>query len=62
MAAETRVGSDCLMLAPTRELNQRARAVTLNGDQPDVEVPLSDGNAATVGDVRISPAIVITSV
>jgi hypothetical protein len=46
------------MLAPTRELvaelNARARAVRLNGTKPRTEVPLRDGNQASVGDTIIT--------
>ena len=55
---ETAAGRDCLMLAPTRdlvaELNARARAVRLDGTKPRSEVPLRDGNQASVGDTIIS--------
>lgn len=55
---ERSAGRDCLMLAPTRdlvrELNQRARALTRDGERQAVEVRLSDGNVASVGDVVLS--------
>jgi len=57
-ARETAGGRDCLMLAPTRELvaelNARARAVRLDGNQPRTEIPLRDGNHASVGDTIIT--------
>jgi ATP-dependent exoDNAse (exonuclease V) alpha subunit len=46
------------MLAPSRrqvaDLNQRARAAWLAGQQPAVEVDLADGNRASVGDLIIT--------
>lgn len=55
---ETADGRDCLMLAPTRdlvaELNARARAVRLAETKPRIEVPLRDGNQASVGDTIIT--------
>lgn len=55
---ESAGGRDCLMLAPTRELvvvlNARARAVRLAGSRPRTEVPLRDGNHASVGDTIIT--------
>ncbi len=57
-ARETAGGRDCLMLAPTRELvtelNARARAVRLDGRKPRTEIPLRDGNHASVGDTIIT--------
>jgi hypothetical protein len=57
-ARETAGGRDCLMLAPTRdlvaELNARARAVRLSGKKPRTEVPLRDGNHASIGDTIIT--------
>ena len=51
-------GLDALMLAPTRslvaELNHRARSHRLAGTTPGREVPLADGNRASVGDVVIT--------
>ncbi len=51
-------GRDCLMLAPTHELvaalNSRARTARLGGRVPGVEAPLSDGAAASVGDIVIT--------
>jgi conjugative relaxase-like TrwC/TraI family protein len=51
-------GLDSLMLAPSRRqvanLNQRARAARLAGQQPAWEVDLADGNRASVGDLIIT--------
>ena len=51
-------GLDAIMLAPTRELvaelNHRARAHRLDHSQTTAEVPLADGNRASVGDVIIT--------
>ncbi len=51
-------GRDSVMLAPTRDLvaqlNQRARSHRLAGTTHGVEVPLADGNSASVGDVIIT--------
>lgn len=58
-SADQARGRDAIMLAPTRELvaelNQRARDHRLEGaPRPAGEVPLSDGNRASVGDVVIT--------
>jgi ATP-dependent exoDNAse (exonuclease V) alpha subunit len=51
-------GVDAIMLAPTRdlvaELNRRARAHRLDTEPAGREVPLTDGNQASVGDVIIT--------
>ena len=51
-------GLDAIMIAPTRnlvaELNRRARAHRLNHTPAASEVPLADGNRASVGDVIIT--------
>jgi AAA domain len=51
-------GLDTIMIAPTRnlvaELNARARAHRLNHTPAGSEVPLADGNRASVGDVIIT--------
>jgi ATP-dependent exoDNAse (exonuclease V) alpha subunit len=51
-------GLDAIMIAPTRnlvaELNARARAYRLNHTPALSEVPLADGNRASVGDVIIT--------
>jgi conjugative relaxase-like TrwC/TraI family protein len=51
-------GLDAIMLAPTRELvaelNRRARAHRLDHSPAGSEVPLADGNQASVGDVIIT--------
>jgi len=51
-------GLDTIMLAPTRnhaaELNRRARVHRLNHSPAASEVPLADGNRASVGDVIIT--------
>jgi len=51
-------GLDAIMLAPTRglvaDLNRRARAHGLNHTPAVFEVPLADGNRASVGDVIIT--------
>jgi conjugative relaxase-like TrwC/TraI family protein len=51
-------GLDTIMLAPTRhlvaELNQRARSHRLHYSPAVSEVPLADGNQASVGDVIIT--------
>ncbi len=51
-------GLDTIMIAPTRdlvaELNARARAHRLNHTPAVSEVPLADGNRASVGDVIIT--------
>jgi ATP-dependent exoDNAse (exonuclease V) alpha subunit len=51
-------GLDAIMLAPTRELvaelNRRARAHRLDHSEATAEVPLADGNRASVGDVIIT--------
>ena len=51
-------GLDAIMIAPTRnlvaELNRRARAHRLNHTPAVSEVPLADGNRASVGDVIIT--------
>src|SRR5215212_5096004 len=51
-------GLDTIMLAPTRnhaaELNRRARVHRLNHTPAASEVPLADGNRASVGDVIIT--------
>ena len=51
-------GHDTIMLAPTRqlvaELNRRARAHRLDHSPATAEVPLADGNRASVGDVIIT--------
>jgi conjugative relaxase-like TrwC/TraI family protein len=53
-------GLDAIMLAPTRELvaelNRRARAHRLDHSEATGEVPLADGNRASVGDVIITRA------
>lgn len=53
-------GRDSIMLAPTRdlvsELNQRAQAHRLDGQEPSRTAPLSDGNRACVGDLLITRA------
>jgi conjugative relaxase-like TrwC/TraI family protein len=51
-------GLDAIMVAPTRELvadlNARARAHRLDHSAATAEVPLADGNSASVGDVIIT--------
>jgi hypothetical protein len=51
-------GLDTIMIAPTRnlvaELNARARAHRLNHTPAGSEVPLADGNRASVGDMIIT--------
>src|SRR5829696_5973125 len=51
-------GLDAIMLARTRELvaefNRRARAHRLDHSEATAEVPLADGNQASVGDVIIT--------
>ncbi|MGH3340937.1 MAG: ATP-dependent DNA helicase, partial [Propionibacteriaceae bacterium] len=51
-------GLDAIMLAPTRELvaqlNRRARAHRLDHSEATSDVPLADGNRASVGDVIIT--------
>jgi ATP-dependent exoDNAse (exonuclease V) alpha subunit len=51
-------GLDAIMIAPTRnhvaELNARARAHRLDHSPAVSEVPLADGNRASVGDVLIT--------
>jgi ATP-dependent exoDNAse (exonuclease V) alpha subunit len=51
-------GLDAIMLTPTHELvaelNRRARDHRLNGNVPNAEVRLADGNQASVGDVIIT--------
>ena len=51
-------GLDTIMLAPTRDLvaqlNRRARAHRLDHPEATAEVPLADGNRASVGDVIIT--------
>jgi ATP-dependent exoDNAse (exonuclease V) alpha subunit len=53
-------GLDAIMLAPTRELvaelNRRARAHRLDDSEATGDVPLADGNRASVGDVIITRA------
>lgn len=53
-------GLDAIMLAPTRELvselNRRARTHRLEGGLVGHEVPLADGNAASVGDLILTRA------
>jgi hypothetical protein len=53
-------GLDAIMLAPTRELvaelNRRARAHRVDHLPAGFEVPLADGNQASVGDVIITRA------
>jgi AAA domain len=53
-------GLDAIMLAPTRELvaelNRRARAHRIDHSEATGEVPLADGNRASVGDVIITRA------
>ena len=53
-------GRDAIMLATTRqlvaELNRRARAHRLDPSKATAEVPLADGNQASVGDVIITRA------
>lgn len=53
-------GLDSIMLAPTRdlvsELNQRAQAHRLDGQEPARTAALSDGNRACVGDLLITRA------
>jgi conjugative relaxase-like TrwC/TraI family protein len=55
---DQRQGLDSLMLAPSRhqvaDLNQRARAGRLAGQQPGLEIDLADGNRASVGDLIIT--------
>jgi ATP-dependent exoDNAse (exonuclease V) alpha subunit len=55
---DQRQGLDSLMLAPSRrkvaDLNQRARAARLAGQQPALEIDLADGNRASVGDLIIT--------
>ena len=57
--ADTRVGRDAIMLAPTRDLvadlNRRARDQRLaTAAQPSRQVQLADGNLASAGDVVIT--------
>jgi hypothetical protein len=51
-------GLDAIMIAPTRQLvaqlNRRARAHRLDHSAATAEVPLADGNRASVGDVIIT--------
>jgi ATP-dependent exoDNAse (exonuclease V) alpha subunit len=51
-------GLDAIMIAPTRhlvaQLNRRARAHRLDHCAATIEVPLADGNQASVGDVIIT--------
>ena len=51
-------GHDTIMIAPTRnlvaQLNRRARAHRLDHSEATAEVPLADGNRASVGDVIIT--------
>jgi conjugative relaxase-like TrwC/TraI family protein len=51
-------GLDAIMLAPTRQLvaqlNRRARTHRLDHSEVTAEVPLADGNRASVGDVIIT--------
>jgi AAA domain len=51
-------GLDAIMLAPTRDLvadlNRRARAHRVDHSEATAEVPLADGNQASVGDVIIT--------
>jgi AAA domain len=53
-------GLDAIMLAPTRQLvgdlNRRAREHRLDHSEATAEVPLADGNQASVGDVIITRA------
>jgi hypothetical protein len=53
-----RLGLHAIMIAPTRnlvaELNARARAHRLDHTPAVSEVPLADGNRASVGDVIIT--------
>jgi ATP-dependent exoDNAse (exonuclease V) alpha subunit len=53
-------GHDTIMLAPIRELvaelNRRARAHRLDHSEATAEVPVADGNRASVGDVIITRA------
>lgn len=55
---EQAAGRDCLMLAPTRDLvarlNGAARKTRLDAIPPDREVPLRDGNHASVGDTILT--------
>jgi conjugative relaxase-like TrwC/TraI family protein len=55
---DQRQGLDSLMLAPSRrevaDLNRRARAARLAGQQPALEIDLADGNRASVGDLVIT--------
>jgi len=57
-AVDRASGLDSLMLAPTRELvaklNRRARDYRLGGAARTAEVPLSDGNRASVGDTVVT--------
>ena len=57
-AADRAAGLDAIMLTPTHELvaelNRRARDHRLNGNVPNAEVRLADGNQASVGDVIIT--------
>src|SRR5215217_7626642 len=50
-------GHDTIMIAPTRhlvaQLNRRARAHRLDHSETTAEVPLADGNRASVGDLII---------
>jgi conjugative relaxase-like TrwC/TraI family protein len=59
-AADRAAGLDAIMLAPTRELvaelNRRARDHRLDHTPTSPEVPLADGNQASVGDVIITRA------
>ena len=57
-ASDRAAGLDAIMIAPTRnlvaDLNRRARAHRLNHTPAASEVPLADGNRASVGDVIIT--------
>jgi conjugative relaxase-like TrwC/TraI family protein len=56
--SDRQAGLDTIMIAPTRnlvaELNRRARAHRLDRSPAASEVPLADGNRASVGDVIIT--------
>jgi hypothetical protein len=57
-AADRAAGLDAIMLAPTRELvaelNRRARDHRLDHTPTSPEVPLADGNQASIGDLIIT--------
>ena len=57
-SADRAAGLDSIMIAPTRDLvstlNEKARAARLAGAQPSIQVPLADGNAASVGDTILT--------